>query len=431
MSAKVLIIATTPFSTSDSSRSLDSYFHFMDKENVRQIFSRNWKPTKGHCGELYQITDANLLKRWVHRTKKTGRIYRYRDLPDDDKIRIVEENSVMGRFQRLGTKHTPIIELLRGVLWRKKYWCTPELIEWLDEFKPDCIFYNFSNHIFTQQIALFVAERFRIPIITAIGYDYYFNDHKSISLAYHIYRLVFKYLTRKVFKHKGAGVYCSEKIKEKYYGNLGLPGEVIYLSSTVKRREFVPINKENPLIVYFGSIRLGRNQALLDIAEALGSLDGNYKIEVFSNESDPLVYQKLSNHPNVIYGGAIPYSEVQKKMEQCDLFVVAEGFDEENLNFTRYSLSTKAADALASGAAILAYGPADCGVIGYLRCTNAATVCDNRMDLPRCIRAIFENEELQQKQYDCAVDITKKNHTLERGNEVFAELLKMVLASDA
>ena len=175
---------------------------------------------------------------------------------------------------------------------------------------------------------------------------------------------------------------------------------------------------------------MGRNQALLDIAEALGSLDRDYKIEVFSNESDPLVYQKLSNHPNVIYGGAIPYSEVQIKIEQCDLFVVAEGFAEEDLNFTRYSLSTKAADALASGAAILAYGPADCGVIDYLRSTKAATVCDTPTDLPRCIRTIFENEKLQQVQYRRAIDITEKNHTLESGNEAFAKLLESVLMND-
>lgn len=429
MSAKVLIIATTPFSTSDSSRSLDSYFHYMDKANVRQIFSRNWVPTKGHCSELYQITDAQLLKRWMHRIKTTGKIYRYEDLSDDDRIRIVEENTLTGKFQRLGTNHTPMIELLRGLLWRKKYWCTPELIEWLDEFKPDCIFYNFSNHIFTQQIAVFIADRFEIPIITAIGDDYFFNDSRSFSPAYHIYRKIFKHLTRKVFECKGAGAYCSEKIKGKYSRDLGLPGEVIYLSSTVKRREFSAIRKENPLVVYFGSIRLGRNQALLDIADALGSIDKDFMLEVFSNESDPAVYQKLIDHPNVIYGGAIPYSEVQEKTRQCDLFVVAEGFAEENLNFTRYSLSTKAADALASGAAILAYGPADSGVIGYLRSTNAATVCDNPSDLSQCIRTIFENKELQQEQYDRAIEITKKNHTLESGNQVFARLLKTVLSS--
>ena len=54
MHPKILIIATTPYSTSDSSRTLDAYFHYWEKDRVAQIFSRNWIPNKGHCGEMYQ-----------------------------------------------------------------------------------------------------------------------------------------------------------------------------------------------------------------------------------------------------------------------------------------------------------------------------------------------------------------------------------------
>lgn len=67
-------------------------------------------------------------------------------------------------------------------------------------------------------------------------------------------------------------------------------------------------------------------------------------------------------HPNVIYGGSIPYSQVEQKTAECDIFVIAEGFRDEDINLTKYSLSTKASDGLASGAAILTYGPEDAGL---------------------------------------------------------------------
>ena len=281
MHPRVLIIATTPYSENYSSRAMDAEFHFWGRENAAQIFTRNIIPTKGHCGELFQITDSRLLKRWLHKVKNTGVIYQYDNLDDSGDNQIIDDN----KMQKIGTKHTPTIEILRRLLWRKKYWCTEQLNEWLDKFQPECIFYNFSNHIFTQQIALYVAEKYNIPIITAIGDDFYFNDQKSLSPAYHLYRRIFKKLTRKILTAKNSSaVYCSDKIKEKYNGEFSLNGETVYLSSSIERKPFSPINTNFPVVAYFGNIRLGRNESLLDVADALGKIKSSYKLEVYSDE---------------------------------------------------------------------------------------------------------------------------------------------------
>lgn len=424
MHPKVLIIATTPYSENYSSRAMDAEFHFWEKENVAQIFTRNIVPTKGHCDELYQISDAKLLKRWLHQTKDTGTLYHHDELADSGANQIIDD----GAMQKLGTKHTPTIEILRRMLWRKQYWCTDELVEWLDKFKPDCIFYNFSNHIFTQQIALFVAERYNIPIITAIGDDFYFNDQKSLSPVYYLYRRIFKKLTRKILTRKNSSaVYCSDKIRNKYNSEFDLNGETVYLSSTIKRKPFSPINTCNPVIAYFGNIRLGRNDSLIDVADALRNINPDYKLEVYSGESDPVYYQKLKKHPNIIYGGSVPYSKVQERTRECDIILVVEGFKPENLAFTRYSLSTKAADSLASGAAVLAYGPEDAGVIGYLAETKAVAACMERGALETSLRTLMQNVEYQKNNYDKAIEICKKNHTIESSCEVFETIVNQAI----
>ena len=182
MHPKVLIVMTTPYSTSDSSRTLDAYFHFWEKNKVAQVFSRNWIPNKGHCEEMYQITDSTLLRKWLHKVNTVGRIYHYSEMRDIDGNQVLADNSAVGIGYKLGAKHLPIIEILRGMLWRKKYWCTENFLKWLDGYKPECIVYNFSNHLFTQQIALFVAKRFNIPIVAVIGDDYYFNDRDRKSV---------------------------------------------------------------------------------------------------------------------------------------------------------------------------------------------------------------------------------------------------------
>lgn len=424
MHPRILIIATTPYSENYSSRAMDAEFHFWEKENVAQIFTRNIIPTKGHCGELFQISDSKLLKRWLHKTKETGTLYLYDELADSGVNQIIDDSAM----QKLGTKHTPTIEIMRRILWRKKYWCTDKLNDWLDEFQPECIFYNFSNHIFTQQIALYVAERYNIPIITAIGDDFYFNDQKSYSPAYHLYRTIFKKLTRQILNRKNSSaVYCSDKIRDKYNKEFGLNGETIYLSSSLKRKPFSPINISKPIVAYFGNIRLGRNDSLVDVANALRKINSEYKLEVYAGESDPSYYQKLKDHPNIIYGGSIPYSKVQERTGACDIVVVVEGFKPENIAYTRYSLSTKAADSLASGATVLAYGPADAGVIGYLVDTKATVACTRQDMLEESIRSLFGNVEYQNRLYEKAKEVFKRNHTIESSCAVFEDIVNRVI----
>lgn len=424
MHPKVLIVGTSPYSTSGTSRTFDAYFHFWEKDRVAQIFSRNWVPAKGHCAELYQITDAQLLKRWLHRAKDTGTVYYYDELEEQKGITETGDTASVSGLYKLGAKHSPSLELMRRALWRKKYWCTPKLNEWLDKFQPDCVFYSFSNHVFFQQVALYVADRYQIPIITGIGDDFYFNDKKSLSPAYRIFRRKFKKYTRAVLNRPGSSaVYCGDRIKDKYNGYFDLGGRTVYNTSTVTRREFRPVNTEKPLIVYFGSIRLGRSLALLELADALRSIDPGYRLEVYSSESDESYSKELSEHPNVDFRGAIPYAEVRQKIADCDIYVIAEGFRPQDINLTRYSLSTKAPDSLASGAAILTYGPGDAGVVDYMAQTGASTVCTDKSLLADEIRKLIFDTELQRRQYELAAAASAKNHKIESTTTAFESVI--------
>ena len=78
-------------------------------------------------------------------------------------------------------------------------------------------------------------------------------------------------------------------------------------------------------------------------------------------------------------------------MFASDVTVIVEGFEEKDIELSRYSLSTKAADALASGAAILTYGSDDCGIVEYMRSTDAAVVCSDRSELKSSIEKLMND----------------------------------------
>lgn len=428
---RLLIVGTTPYSTKDQSRSFDAFFHYWEKENIAQIFCRPQSPVKGHCGTLFQITDYRMLQRWKGKKLETGKVYYYEDLPESNEstLRTDETNNAPQAY-KFGLRHSPLTRLLRGLLWRKRFWCTEALNKWLDEFKPECVFLSFSDDYFIPQIALYVAERYNIPIVNSILDDYFFNTHYSLNPLYWWYKLTYKNLIRKVLAHKGSAIYISDKIRDKYNSDLGLDGETIYLTSNVKRKPFTPINIESPLITYFGNIGMGRNHSLNEIGYALGQINPNYILEVYSGAKDPAFYEVFKSNPNIYFGGAIPYEQVQEKMFKSDVTVIVEGFMDKDINQSRYSLSTKAADALASGATILTYGSPECGIIEYMQSTNASFVCTDKMKLVETVKKMLERKDLQEKYYTQEIVMTNEHHNIKKSCETFEKIVARAMSKN-
>lgn len=421
---RLLIVGTTPYSTKDQSRSFDAFFHNWEKENIAQIFCKPLSPVKGHCGTLFQITDYRILQRWKGKKLETGKIYLYDELPDDNESSLrTDESKYAPMAYRIGLRHSPLTHLLRGLLWRKKYWCSDLLDKWLDDFNPECVFLSFSDDYFIPQIALYVAKKYNIPIVSSILDDYYFNIERSINPLYWFYKLTYRKLIRSVLAHKGSAIYISDKIRDKYNGDMNLDGETVYLSSTLKRKSFSPVSTENPLITYFGNIGMGRNNSLNEIGYALGKICPKYRIEIYSGSKKSEEYEIFNSNPNIYYGGTIPYELVQDKMQKSDITIIVEGFKKEDINKSRFSLSTKAADALASGATILTYGSQECGIVEYMKKTNASFVCTEKSQLIETLKQLFERRDLQKQYYDEAIYITEKNHNIRKSCEIVEKIV--------
>ena len=428
MKPRVLIVGTVPYNKKSSSRAFDAYFHFWEKENLAQVFSHTKKPCHGHCGTFYQITDHRMLQRWCFKKIETGIIYNDAELEDEWQDNSLEiEGAGVEKMYKVGRKHTSLTHLIRGLLWRKRFWCTKKFRDWLDNFKPECVFLSFSDDYFISEIALYVAERYDIPIVSSIGDDYYFNKHFSLNPLYQLYKETYKALVRKTFRHKGSAIYISDKIRDKYNLEFNLDGETVYLNSEIQRKSFSEIDAASPVITYFGNIRMGRNNSLNEIGYALGRINPDYRLEVYSNEADAEIYKVFDANPSVKYMGSVPYAQVQKRMAESDITVIVEGFESKDIELSRYSLSTKAADALASGASILTYGSGECGIVEYMKSTDASVVCDDKSKLEECIRELIENKALQKQYYDRAVAVSRANHKLESSCTVFEGVVQKAI----
>ncbi len=427
---RVIIVGTIPYNKNTSSRAFDAYFHNWEKHNIRQIFSNTKTPVKGHCGSLYQITDHRLLKRWLHKIDEVGVIFEDQELPDDWANTDLEVGSgAVNYLYKIGSKDSPLKYLLRGILWKEKYWNTKKLNDWLDQFQPECVFLAFSDDYFIPRIALYISQKYNIPIMSCIGDDYYFNDRISFSPFYHLYRKTYKHLIDKIFQRPGNAIYIGNKIRDKYNAEFGLKGETIYLTSDIERHTFRKIDVVHPKIIYCGNIRLGRNQSLADIGYALQRINRDYFVDVYSTEKDKAFINVLNACPGVRFHGAISYAEVVRLTGQSDITIIVEGFKKKDVDTTRYSLSTKAADAIASGGNIFVYGDINCGVIEYMKETGCAVVCCEKDELEDELRKLIFNPDLQMKLYDRAIVVDREDHDKVK-NRTLAETMFARLVED-
>ena len=427
METRILIIGTSPYDLNTPARAFDSYFHFYNRNSLVQFFSAPLNPKPGHCSSLYRITDYDMLKKWLGDKTAKGKIFEYDDLTINETVFTETKPSLVSKLYSIGHNKNSLIYLIRGLLWRKTFWCEPELLEWVDTFHPECIFLAFSDDFFIPRIAYFFSERYQIPIVSCIGDDYYFNYKLSLSPFYHLYKLLYRRLVRKVFHRPGSAIYIGNKIRDKYNSKFDLDGKTVYLTSQITRRDYKPINLDNPKISYFGNIRLGRNESLSEIANALNAINPSYHIDIYTNEKDDKYLSVLDNNANCIVHGSIPYESVINETLNSDLILVVEGFKKKDVDISRYSLSTKVADSLSSGVSVFAYGSPECGAISYAMETGAISTCTSKKQLESEISKLLYSTKLQKQHYFRAIQVCEMNHTLKNSCKIFESVVSRTI----
>ena len=174
---------------------------------------------------------------------------------------------------------------------------------------------------------------------------------------------------------------------------------------------------------------MGRNQSLADIGYALQRINKDYYVDVYSAEQDEVFIHVLKDCRGIRFHGAVPYTDVMRLTEECDVTIIVEGFSKQDIDTTRYSLSTKAADAIASGGNIFVYGDINCGVIEYMQESGCAVVCTEQDKLEESLRRLIFDSKLQHQLYERAIVVDQEDHDKEK-NRTLTEQMFVRLIED-
>lgn len=252
----------------------------------------------------------------------------------------------------------------------------------LREIQPDCVYALLGNYWLTR-VTVDVCRDLNLPFYLHVTDDYagplYANSPLRDWLA-GASRLAFE----EAVSESAGRAAISPVMAEEYQRRYGRPWD--WFTTLIDPQEYQPLPRSGDTkalrLVYAGGLKLGRDQVLLRLADALQAFckhsGASAVLDVFgAYVSTAATGQRLEDHPLVRMRGWADPSTLPTTFHQSDILVHVESPDPAIAAYTRWSFSTKLSQYMMAGRPILGVGPADLGSMEMIRRTRSGvTISD-------------------------------------------------------
>lgn len=371
---KILVVSHNVMGGSTGmGKTLANMLAFVPRECMAQLYFHSEVPTKDVCTSYYRVTDPEMLAS-LGRRSAAGTVFNHDDVRDARSSRV--DAGATAKAYQLGRKRTSLVYVLRNTLWRLGRWDTPELDAWLRSFAPDVIFFAAGDYSFAYRIVHTIALRLGIPVVMWCADDYY--------LGHSLKGLVHRSLMRRLKRMDGeiaSIIAISDKMARDYTTLFHQP--ICVVRMPVEDNPYRIPFAERRGIVYIGSLGVGRLKPLLELAREVrhAGACGFGAIDVYTSDKNEKTLAELSAAPGIRCHGQIDEDQVLRVLGTARYVLHVESFEAHFKERTRYSLSTKIGESLASGACLIAYGPSNIASIEYLSEHHAGIVLNEPREL--------------------------------------------------
>lgn len=422
---KVLVVSHNVFSeTNNMGKTMKDFLSFFDPDDLAQLYVQAEVPTVKICKRYFRITDKDVLSSVLSR-KAHYHIYKEQDIALKQRNNRVDVG-IEAKAHQFGRKRTPLIYILRNTMWSIGVWKSKSLENWIEDFKPEVIFFASGDYVFSYKIVHWIAQKYKIPVIIWCCDDHYIGKKNTLSPLYWWNRKFLLKWAHKVSNCAGHMITICDKMKDDYGKLFHLPISILRISSS--KNEYKLKSSERKGIVYAGNLGVNRFQPLLELGKQLkqAHIAGYELIDVYSGERNEEVLAQLTEDNGIRFHGAVPAEQIPIILGSAKYLLHVEAFDEKSIRRTSYSLSTKIGESLQSGACVIAYGPAEIASMEYLRLNQVAKFIEK----PAEIIDIIEELDQDKVQYDSyvekAINLACKLHSKQRNDEKLKEIFETV-----
>lgn len=417
---KVLIISHNCFSTTQSmGKTFASLFSEFEKSELMQLYLYPTLPNTDQCTNLFRITDHDVMDSILHRNYCCGRPIQPHEIKLENKL--YQDISASEAYKR-PRKNDLLARRARDVMWMLGNWKSEELKAWLNEGRPDVVFYALGDAVFSQNIAMWAANYLNIPLVTYVCDEFYYY-HRNLHGFFA--RAISVPLVKNIEKTIKSSVHlitiCKEQ-GEAYKKTFGVPYTTIMTGSSFPAGSLA-VESDSNQISYIGNLALNRWKSIQEIASTI------QRINKEQNENFRLVYYGTENEHLSGYaefGGRLSHEEIQTVMSRSRLLIHTESFEEKFRDRLRYSVSTKVADSLASGNCLFAYGPEELASFHYLKKNECAFVCGDEEKLYGVMADALTNKYERNRISANAVHVAEKNHNSKLNSKKLKEVMERI-----
>jgi hypothetical protein len=413
---KVLIISIDPFNKSNGTGiTLSNLFEGWDKNSIAQIYLSDMDTNNEICNNYFRLKPNSVF--WNNLFRKFAFIFRGKNSRIASPAAMTLSHNEKSIINKIHIN-------LRALLDFSPIYLPKSLFQWIDQYDPDIIYSSLGN---TRLINLSykISKKTNLPFAPHFMDDWpntLYTQNELLGLA----RIYFEKRLNKLFNRSNGGLCISELMSIEYQKRYNLPFSS-FVNCVDDHLFFVPeynvVNNKFTL-VYMGGLHLNRWKCLLDISEVVEKINNNGNeviLKIYCPEQDNKLYSSYFQHCiNTKFEESVKLEAVSDILKTASLLVHIESFDENIAQYTRFSLSTKIPQYMASGKPILGYGPNNLASMQHILKAEAGKIVIQKgvdelfITLNKLIHDHLKLNFYAQNGYEFSSKFHKKSKNIER-----------------
>lgn len=403
---KILVLSQVAWDDKNSfGNSFSNIFKGISEIEIANIYCGFGSPSTPVVHSFFQVNEKGLIKNLLNSKSSSGQIV-------SNQIEFKEEEKKdLKKFKFFQKNRFLLFFWIRELIWFFGRWKSKELKKYVDDFQPDLIFLPLFYPAYMNKIGVYLKEYSGKKMIGYIS-----DDHYSVNFSFlTFFNSIDRYFNR---------IYLKKAINQ---------CELLYVISSIQKKEYDQIFSKNCKIVYkganftiqpakreinkpirflyTGNLYAGRYNVLAEIGKVL-SEKGKGELIIYTASPITNEIKNALNYSSIKLNGAIPYSEVQEQQKNADVLIHVESFENNNARLVRHSFSTKIVDYFEAGKCVFAAGQPYVASIDYLIENKAAIVATSINDIKNKIEYLVDNpnkiNQLALQAWECG----KKNHNI-------------------
>lgn len=422
---RTLVITVSGWSNSVGSDTMSTLFSHYDPDKLASLYIRAEISDSPVCYRYFHIIEGRVIRSVFNRREQTGEAYFTNTLSFDNKSseELENERAFYARFQ----KHRPWpLVIGRELVWKFGKWKTKELMNFLDEFKPEVVFFPIEGYIHLDRIIEFVIDYCKPRKVVCNLWDDNFTYKQSNSLGYKLHRFWLRKHYRKIVEKGDVFIALNNKMQKEFKQEFG-KDSIVLTKPIFNFEPFTPYQQHNPIqFLYTGSLYINRDNTILSLSKYISNLNADgikIILDIYTGSALKDDFKKEIEQCNGCYlRGYASQNEIFKKQKEADVLLFVEDLSDKNLS-ARLSFSTKITDYFRAGKCVLAIGNSDLAPIEYFKEKNAGIVCTTEQEIGEALHKILNDETIIQTYARAAYECGMNNHN---GDNIINQLHKIL-----